>query len=191
MNDETPNFDPAAAETAAAAAETAAEKAALAAAKAAEKEAIKVAKAAEKAMKAAEKEAIKAAAAAEKEAKAAEKGAIKAAAAAEKEAKTARRTDRVYQNGVRMPLPEGKCGQAWALFNELGAQLGRVPTIAEALPIGEARGQNPGNIRVEYSFWRKFYGIAVIRTVKAVAEPVAAEPVAEFEINHPEPMFAE
>lgn len=151
----------------------AAEKARIAAEKAEIAAAEKAAKAEARAAAKAEKEAEKARIAAEK---AAAKEAQRAAKEAEKAEKAAAKKNRVVQNGVTMPLPGSKCGQAWDLFNEVGAQLQRPPTLAEVVPVAIQRGLNEGNVRVEYHFWRKFYGIAVVKQPKKKDE---AAPPAE------------
>lgn len=150
-------------------AEQAAAKAAAAAKKAEEKAAAKAAKdaakAEEKAAKAAAKEAEKEAAKAAKEA---EKEAKKAAKEAEKAAKAQNKMPE--SNGVRRPKPETKCGQAWAVFDEVSQKNGSPASIKESLEIAKARGLNEGNVRVEYARWRKFYGIS-----GRVAAPGAAK----------------
>lgn len=125
----------------------AAEKAAAAAAKKAEREAAvaakKVEREAAKAQRAAEREAAKAAKLAEKEA-----------------AKAAKEAARMpEQNGVRRPKPNGLCGRAWAIFDDLSAKHGAPAAIAPSLEIAKAEGLNESNVRAEYARWRKFHGI--------------------------------
>lgn len=114
-------------------------------------------------------EAAKAAVATAKEdvktAKAAAKGAGKPA----KEPKA--KVERIEQNGVRKPLAGSRCGNAWDLFDELSASLGRPAIVADALPLAEPRGLNPGNVRAEYGQWRKFHGIPT--QPRAKKEPAA------------------
>lgn len=135
-----------------------------------EKAALKAAKDAEKAAaKLAEKEA-KAAAAAQK--KADEKAAKEAAAAAKKAEKEANRMPE--QNGVRRPKPETLCGQAWALFDSLSAS---GPTaISPALEKAKELGLNEGNVKTEYSRWRKYFGVT-----GRIEDPAAAQKKAEKE----------
>lgn len=102
----------------------------------------------------AQKDAEKAAAKAKKEELAAQKAAAKEAAKAAKEA--ARMPE---QNGVRRPKPDGLCGKAWAVFDEVSTSLGQAAPIAPCLKRAEQLGLNLGNVRCEYAVWRKFHGI--------------------------------
>jgi hypothetical protein len=61
-------------------------------------------------------------------------------------------------NGIRHPDPAGKCGQAWGVFDEISALVGRAAKMAEALPLGISRALNEGNLRAEYTVWRKYHG---------------------------------
>lgn len=144
------------------------EKALAAAAKAQAKEEAKALKAQEreaaKAAKAAEKEAEKAAKLAAKEAEKAAKEAAKAAKAAAKMPE---------QNGVRRPKPEGLCGKAWAVFDEVSAKNGAPAAIKESLDVARTLGLNEGNVRAEYARWRKFHGITG-RIASPKAEPAIA-----------------
>lgn len=63
------------------------------------------------------------------------------------------------QNGVRRPKPDGACGQAWALFDETAMKKGSPPAISECLDEAVKRDLNINNVRIEYSLWKKFYGI--------------------------------
>ena len=117
-------------------------------------------------------EAAKAAVATAKEDVKAAKAAAKAAGKPAKEPKA--KVERVEQNGVKKPLPGSRCGLAWDLFDELTASLGRPATIADAVPLAEPRGLNPGNVRAEYGFWRKFNGIPA--QPRAKKEPAAPAP---------------
>lgn len=103
-----------------------------------------------------------------KAAKEAEKNAAKQAKEDEKAAKLKAKEDakaakeaarQPEQNGVRRPGPDGLCGRAWAVFDELSSKLGQPVPVGDALPVGEARGLNAGNIRTEYARWKKFHGI--------------------------------
>lgn len=167
------------------------------AAKAAEKQRQAEAKEAERAAKAAEREAAKAKKLADKEAAKQAKNAAKLAAveakkaeaakkreekeaakAAEKAAKEANRQPEA--NGVRRPKPDTKCGQAWAVFDELSAKNGTPASITDAMPIAKDRGLNEGNVRAEYARWKTFFGLSgrilpVAKTVPADATPAAAE----------------
>jgi hypothetical protein len=155
---------------AAAAAQAAAEAAAIAKAakdaKAAEAKAAKEAKAAE--AKAA-KEAKAAAAAEAKAAKEKEKAEKAAAKLAAKPVKI----EMPMQNGVRRPKPEGLCGQAWALADDLSREIGGPVPIAKLLEAAKAKGLNEGNVRAEYASWRKFNGVSG----RIVAAPVVAASV--------------
>lgn len=162
--------------------------------KAAEKAAQKAQKDAEKAeakaKKDAEKAAAKAAKEAEKLAKAAEKQAKEEAAKAAKEA-----NKQPEQNGVRRPKVEGKCGQAWALFDELSNARGSACAIADALPVGIARGLNEGNMKTEYALWRRFNGITgrvePLAKLQAQAEAEAAKAAAAAASAVPNPPAAQ
>lgn len=160
---------------------------ALAAKQAAEKaEAEKVAKAAKKAEKESEAAAKKAEAETKKAAKAAEKEAAKAKVKADKAskleakvaAKAAKEANRQpEQNGVRRPGPDGKCGKAWAVFDELSSKINSPVAIADALVVTKAQGQNDTNVRCEYARWKKFNGIsgriAKVESPKADADQAA------------------
>lgn len=126
--------------------------------------------------------AAKAAAKAEADRLKAEKAAAREAAKAEKEqakaVKEQAKAARVRQNGVLRPLPESKCGQAWALFDEASAAKGAPVTVAEVMAAAEERGLNAGNIRAEYNNWRKFYGVPPQRRAKAEAPATEAAPEA-------------
>ncbi len=137
------------------AAEKAAEKARIAAEKKAAKEAKDAEKAAEKQRKAEEAAAKKAEAEAKKAEAAAEKERKKAAAEAAREA-----AKQPMQNGIRRPKPEGKCGQAWAIFDAVSAKNGSPASIGESMEIAKAEGQNEANVRAEYARWRKFHGLS-------------------------------
>jgi len=135
---------------------------------AAAKEAAKQEREAKKAAKQAEAEAAKAAKEAAKGAKEAEKQAKLDAAAAAKQAKidakAAKEAEREAkrqpeQNGVRRPGPEGKCGQAWSLFDETSTKLGQPTPIADVMDIAKERGLNEANVRTEYARWKKFHGL--------------------------------
>lgn len=151
-------------DTSAADAAAAADKAAKAQAKAD----AKAAKDAEKAAKATASAEAKAKKEADKKAKADEKAAVKTAKESTKKAK------QPEQNGVRRPAPEGKCGQAWALFDKMSADAGQPIPIGDAIKASDAMGLNQANVRCEYARWKKFYGIAG----RVAALPVAAAPAA-------------
>jgi hypothetical protein len=63
----------------------------------------------------------------------------------------------VIQNGIRKPKPEGKCGQAWAIFDSLLEKDGVVDS-AKAVEWALEGGLNPGNVRTELGCWKKFHG---------------------------------
>jgi colicin import membrane protein len=63
------------------------------------------------------------------------------------------------QNGVRRPKPNGKCGQAWAVFDAVSAQKGSPAAISECRELADAQGLNKANVNAEYAAWRKFYGV--------------------------------
>jgi membrane protein involved in colicin uptake len=134
-----------------------------AAAKKAEKEALK-------AQKDAEKQAAKEAKDAQKQAKQAEKEAAKKAKADAIAAKNAEKANKLKereqskqpeQNGVRRPKPEGECGKAWALFDQLSAAKG-APVAAAEIRAELAKGSelNEGNVKAEYPRWKKFHGLS-------------------------------
>jgi colicin import membrane protein len=143
-----------AAAEAAAAAAAAAEAKAKAEAKAAEAKAAKEAKAKAKADEKAAKEAAKAEAKAKKD--------------AEKAAKEASKMPE--QNGVRRPRPEGKCGQAWAMMDEMSSELGQPVPVGDFVKAAEAAGLNINMARSNYAVWKKFHGI-----IGRVAKPVKPE----------------
>jgi hypothetical protein len=146
-----------------------------------EKAAADKAKAEEKARKDAEKQAAKEKKEADKKAAAEERERVKAEQAAEKERKkaeaaAAREASKMpEQNGVRRPKPEGLCGQAWAIFDDVSKQNGAPASIGEAMEIAKSRGLNEANVRAEYARWRKFYGISGrVEDPRKVAEKEAA-----------------
>lgn len=164
-----------------AAAEAKAKKEAEAAAKKAEREAKKAeaqakkdAAAKEHADKKAAKEQEKAAAKAKLEADKKAKEDDKAAAKAAKEANR-----QPEQNGVRRPGPNGLCGQAWAIFDELSQKLGQPTPIANAMEVAKERGLNEANVRTEYARWKKFYGIAGRVALPAAAPAEGAQAAAQ------------
>ena len=67
----------------------------------------------------------------------------------------AARSDRPAQR----PNPDSLCGQAWALFDRLWADLGAPPQIAAVLIEAETLGLNTNNVRVEFYRWRTFNGL--------------------------------
>lgn len=149
----------------------AAEKKAAKDAEKAEKQAAADAKKAERDAAKAEKQAAADAKKAERESKAAEK----AQAKADKEANR-----QPEQNGVRRPGPDTLCGKAWALADAMSEEMGSPVPVATLVERGEAEGLNPGNIRTEYSRWRKFHNLQgmVIRPVKVAPEAAAETPAA-------------
>lgn len=150
----------------------------------AEREAKKAQEKAEReAKRAAEKQAkeeAKKAAAEAKEREKAEKAAAKEKAKAD--AIAAREAARMpEQNGIRRPKPDGLCGQAWAIFDEVSAKRGSPASIAEAMDIAKEKGLNEANVRAEYARWRKFFGVSgrVEDPRKPATPPPAPEPAAQ------------
>ena len=100
----------------------------------------------------------------EREQKKAAKDAEKAAAAEAKEAAKAAQKEQAKQpeqNGIRRPKPDGECGKAWALFDQLSASKGAPVAAAEiraALP--QHSHLNEGNVKAEYPRWKKFHGLS-------------------------------
>jgi len=147
-----------------------------AAAKKLEREQKKAAKDAEKAAAAEAKEAAKAAKAQEKADKQAQKEAAMLARNEAKAAKAAQKEQakQPEQNGIRRPKPDGECGKAWALFDQLSASKGAPVAAAEiraALP--QHSHLNEGNVKAEYPRWKKFHGLS--GTIQPTA-PLAPTP---------------
>lgn len=133
-----------------------------------EREAERVAK-----KEAAEKE--KAQRAEEREAKRKEREAEKAKKAAEREANRM-----PEQHGVRRPKPTTKCGQAWAIMDEVSKELAQPAPIAQVLERAVKAGLNEGNVKAEYARWRKFNGVTGrVSLPKPEKEEAAAETKAE------------
>jgi len=148
-----------------------------AAAKKAEKEAAKAAKEAEKNAAAEAKEAAKAAKQAEKKAKEEAKA---AAVLAKNEAKAAKQAQKEQakqpeQNGIRRPKPEGECGKAWALFDQLSQAKG-APVAAAEIRAAMSKGSelNEGNVKAEYPRWKKFHGLSGMIPPTPSLAPTAA-----------------
>lgn len=126
-----------------------------------------------------ELDAKKAAAKAEREAERASKNAEKIAKETEKLQKRAERdaarlerekarlaalqekvnNPQVEQNGIRRPKDGTKCGIAWQIFDEMSTAKGAAVAISEVLTRAMHEGLNEGNVRAEYSRWRRFHGI--------------------------------
>lgn len=113
-------------------------------------EAAKIEKAAAKA----EKEAAKAKKKQDAEQGKADKLQAKAQKALDKEA-----NKMPVQNGIRRPGPDGKCGRAWALMDEMSKKLGAPVAIADLLVQSTAAGLNPAMTRSNYAVWRKFNNV--------------------------------
>lgn len=65
------------------------------------------------------------------------------------------------KNGIRVPSPGGLCHQAWKVFDELTAKVGRkveLPTKADAMVAGRLVGLNRGNLEQEFPRWKRFNG---------------------------------
>lgn len=145
-----------------------------------EREEKKAAKDAEKAALAEEKEAKKAAKLQEKADKQAQKDAAIQARNEAKAAKAAQREQgkQPEQNGVRRPRPDGECGKAWALFDQLSQSKG-APVAAAEIRAELAKGTelNEGNVRAEYPRWKKFHGLSgTIQPAAPLAPPAEAQP---------------
>jgi flagellar biosynthesis GTPase FlhF len=132
------------------AAEKEAEKKAAAERKAAEKEAAKAAKEAEKQAAAAAKEKEKAELAAKREAEKKEKEEAKLRRAAEQMPK---------QNGIRRPKPDTRCGAAWTIFDQITETIGGSTTLPLAQVLAERQGLTEGNVKAEYSAWRRYNNV--------------------------------
>lgn len=132
----------------------------------------KAVKDAEKQARAAQKQAEKDAAV---QAKAAEKAQKEAEKAAALEAKKTQQMPE--QNGIRRPKPEGLCGQAWTVFDNLSTD-GPV-SIKVALETTTPMGLKEGNVKAEYARWRKFNGVTGRVVDPRVAEEKAAADAAK------------
>lgn len=147
-----------------------------------EKAAAEKAKADEKARKEQEKADAKAKKEAEKAEAARLREEKKAAEAAERqrkkdEAAAAREAARMpEQNGIRRPKPDGLCGKAWAIFDNISAKNGAPASIGESMEVARSQGLNEANVRAEYARWRKFNGVSGrVEDPRKVAEKEAAE----------------
>lgn len=81
--------------------------------------------------------------------------------------------DPIIQNGITLPKIGGLCHAVFVLGDQMMAELGTPPALSQVLERGKALGLNEGNIRVEYSRWKKFTGIT-----DRIADPAKAEAVA-------------
>lgn len=92
------------------------------------------------------------------------------------QAKAAREANRMpEQNGVRRPKPDGLCGKAWAIFDNVSQTSGAPATIGASLIVAKEQGLNEGNVRAEYARWRKFHGITGRAPKAAPAAETAAQ----------------
>ncbi|MER9337383.1 hypothetical protein NKJ06_25935 [Mesorhizobium sp. M0293] len=66
--------------------------------------------------------------------------------------------ERPMRNGVIRPRPDTLCGRAWAVADELAAY-SVTPSTADVIAHGVSRGLNPGNLRTEFTYWKKFHGL--------------------------------
>ncbi|MFG1277475.1 hypothetical protein [Xanthobacter autotrophicus] len=82
----------------------------------------------------------------------------KADASREAQFKAATGLVRREQNGVKEPAAGGLCAAAWQACDKAMADLGRTPTSGEAAASKHAAGLNTTNVKVEYSYWRRFHG---------------------------------
>ena len=121
-----------------------------AAAKAAKEKAVKDKAAAAKAAK---EKAVKDKA----DAKAAKEKAVKDKA----DAKAAKESSRMPENnGILRPRPDGTCGKAWALFDNLSSAKGSPVAIADAKVATRAASINDATTQTQFARWRKFHGIS-------------------------------
>jgi len=82
----------------------------------------------------------------------------KADAAREAQLKAATGLIRREQNGIKEPTSGGLCWLAWQACDKAMADLGRTPTSGEVAASKHAAGLNATNVKVEYSYWRRFHG---------------------------------
>ena len=66
---------------------------------------------------------------------------------------------REVRNGVKRPLPGGKCDAVWQALDQLRAA-GVDPSTKEVKDLSVAKGWNTNNSTAELSQWRRFHGIA-------------------------------
>jgi hypothetical protein len=83
-------------------------------------------------------------------------------------------------NGIGVPAINGKCHEAWKMFDALTYYEGEgddaklhTPALGDGLIKGAELGLNPGNIKVEYPRWRKFNGFAAVTRRATATAPVA------------------
>ncbi|MBB6307299.1 hypothetical protein [Xanthobacter tagetidis] len=82
----------------------------------------------------------------------------KADAAREAQFKAITGLVRREQNGIKEPTAGGLCWLAWQACDKAMADLGRTPTSGEVAVSKYAAGLNATNVKVEYSYWRRFHG---------------------------------
>lgn len=82
----------------------------------------------------------------------------KADAAREEQLKAATGLVRREQNGIKEPTAGGQCWLAWQACDKAMADLGRTPTSGEVAASEHSAGLNATNVKVEYSYWRRFHG---------------------------------
>lgn len=75
---------------------------------------------------------------------------------------------RTMQNGVKHPLPGGKCYAVWAFCDSVLAASGAPPSTAQVTQHSAEQGWNRNNTTIELSYWRKYHGIPA-RTPKGAA----------------------
>lgn len=97
-------------------------------------------------------------------------------AKAAKEAEQAKAKQQPEQNGVRRPKPDGACGKAWGVFDEVSKANGSPASIGEALPKAGALGVNEATTRTQYARWRKYYGVTGRVEAPKTAEAAPVEP---------------
>jgi hypothetical protein len=83
---------------------------------------------------------------------------------------------RTVRNGVKHPLPGGKCHAVWALCDKVLAFSGAPPTTAAVTAHAVANGWNANNTTIELSYWRKYHGIPARapKVAPATVEPAVA-----------------
>lgn len=92
----------------------------------------------------------------------------KADPAREVQLKAATGLVRRERNGIKEPSAGGLCWKAWQACDATMADLKRTPTPAEVNASKHAAGLNATNVKVEYSYWRRFHGYP-----RAVLPPIA------------------
>lgn len=96
------------------------------------------------------------------------------------------------QNGIGAPAVNGKCHEAWRMFDSLTYYEGEgdeaklyTPALGDGLMKAKELGLNPGNIKVEYPRWRKWNGFATVTRRAKVDAPAAPAPEVATEQQEP------